>query len=46
MGLVTCNLQEHCITSDEALVIDEYSTNSIVIIGGGYIAVGWQACPP
>ncbi|GAB4821380.1 hypothetical protein N2152v2_008426 [Parachlorella kessleri] len=30
---------EHCITSDEALVIDEYSTNSIVIIGGGYIAV-------
>lgn len=31
--------QEHCITSDEALVIDEYSTNSIVIVGGGYIAV-------
>lgn len=33
-------LQEHCITSDEALVIDEYSHGSIVIVGGGYIAVG------
>ncbi len=36
-------LQEHCITSDEALVIDEYSTNSIAIIGGGYIAVRGEA---
>lgn len=41
-------LQEHCITSDEALVIDEYSKPSVVILGAGYIAVGadWQGQLP
>ncbi|KFM27223.1 Glutathione reductase, chloroplastic [Auxenochlorella protothecoides] len=31
--------KEHAITSDEALVLDEYPDTSIAVIGGGYIAV-------
>jgi glutathione reductase (NADPH) len=32
-------MQEHAITSDDALVLDEVPGNSLVIVGAGYISV-------
>jgi glutathione reductase (NADPH) len=40
---VAMSTQEHAITSDDALVLDEIPKNSIVIVGAGYISVEFSS---
>ncbi len=35
--------QEYAITSDDALLLDEFPHNSIVIVGAGYISVEFSS---
>ena len=35
--------QEHAITSDDALVLDELTGNSVLIVGAGYISVEFSS---
>ena len=36
-------MQEHAITSDDALVLDAVPGNSILIVGAGYISVEFSS---
>ena len=36
-------MQEHAITSDDALVLDEIPGSTIVIVGAGYISVEFSS---
>ena len=36
-------LQEHAITSDDALILDDIPDSSIVIVGAGYISVEFSS---
>ena len=38
-SLVSTAAQEHAITSDDALVLDDLPDGSIVVVGAGYISV-------
>ena len=42
MHMVYC-MQEHAITSDDALVLDEIPGSTIVIVGAGYISVEFSS---
>lgn len=43
LTIVSVPMQEHAITSDNALVLDEVPKKSIVIVGAGYISVEFSS---